>query len=68
MHGEALSRGRIQSLDGLRAVSITAVTVSHYIPRLLPLSEGRLVARLGEPGVNVFFVISGFLITSLMLR
>ena len=46
-------------VDGLRAVAILGVLVYHL--RLLPLSGGYL-------GVDVFFVISGYLITSLIIR
>ena len=65
---ENVGKERIQSLDGLRAISIIAVTVSHYVSRMLPLPSRRLMGPLGSMGVDVFFVISGFLITSLMLR
>ncbi|MFI5089789.1 MAG: acyltransferase family protein [Terriglobales bacterium] len=69
----ATDRARIPSLDGLRAVSISMVLLSHGLgsmpgnwtqrwPRLLGF-----VAN-GNRGVSVFFVISGFLITSLLLR
>ncbi len=61
---------RIPSLDGLRAVSIMMVLYSHSA-----LTDGfpRLVARLitfplGETGVRFFFVISGFLITTLLVK
>ncbi|MFN2375246.1 MAG: acyltransferase family protein [Candidatus Binatia bacterium] len=46
-------------VDGLRAVSILLVVMFHAFPALLPG---------GYLGVDVFFVISGFLITDLMLR
>ena len=61
---------RIRSLDGLRAVSIILVMISHLIGVrgfLVPEAAGR-VFELGELGVRVFFVISGFLITSILLR
>ncbi|MGB7754006.1 MAG: acyltransferase [Candidatus Acidiferrales bacterium] len=58
------------SLDGLRALSIVAVMWLHawwetpYYPRL----EAMPVLRQGFYGVQVFFVVSGFLITTLLLR
>jgi peptidoglycan/LPS O-acetylase OafA/YrhL len=64
------SEGRIESLDGLRAVSITLVIFSHLIGVkgfIVPERVGR-VFELGELGVRVFFVISGFLITSILLK
>jgi peptidoglycan/LPS O-acetylase OafA/YrhL len=61
---------RIASLDGLRAISIGLVLVSHLIGTqyfFVPVRAGRFF-ELGELGVRVFFVISGFLITNLLLR
>jgi peptidoglycan/LPS O-acetylase OafA/YrhL len=61
----------IPSLDGLRAASVAVVIVGHSLAYLhgeanrfpyLQLSE------LGQSGVDVFFVISGFLITYLLLK
>jgi len=61
---------QLPSLNGLRAVSIGIVILDHLLQfnlrlgsnvRLFVLSDGRF-------GVNVFFVISGFLITSLLLE
>ncbi|MDL5488204.1 acyltransferase family protein [Microbacterium wangruii] len=51
---------RHAGLDGLRALAVTLVVVYHLFP-----SWG---LRSGFLGVDVFFVISGFLITSLLLR
>ncbi len=68
--GEAL--GRIPSLDGLRAICVAVVIASHSMksvgrdaPGLLPLFK--LFSSNGL-GVLVFFIISGFLITQLLLR
>lgn len=58
---------RIPSLDGFRALSILLVLFCHS--RLSPGFPAGLadIARLGEVGVTIFFVISGFLITNLLL-
>jgi peptidoglycan/LPS O-acetylase OafA/YrhL len=64
-----LAGGRIPSLDGLRALAILLVIFAHSrFPgdHLLPLRTLR--GRAGFLGVQVFFVLSGFLITTLMLR
>src|ERR1700722_9717491 len=45
-------------IDGVRAVSIIAVVYYHAFPALVPG---------GFVGVDVFFVISGFLITQIIL-
>ncbi len=54
---------RIPSLDGIRAVSISLVLISHYCRDVgwhEPLDFGSL-------GVRIFFVISGYLITGLLI-
>ena len=50
---------RIEGLDGLRALAIVGVLVYHLNASWLPG---------GFLGVDVFFVVSGFLITTLLLR
>lgn len=58
----------IPSLDGLRAVSIALVFLAHVGgTRHAPALLGRF-HNIGNLGVKVFFVISGFLITTLLLR
>ncbi|WP_322410090.1 acyltransferase family protein [Microbacterium invictum] len=50
---------RYAGLDGMRAVAVALVVIYHLFPAMLPG---------GFIGVDVFFVISGFLITNLLLR
>lgn len=61
--------GRITSLDGLRALSIGMVVAGHAAVRRGPAAFGWWLALLGRPelGVDVFFVLSGYLITRLLL-
>ena len=61
---------RIASLDGLRTISIGLVLIGHLAgTRFFPLTQeaGDFFA-LAETGVLIFFVISGFLITTLLLH
>jgi peptidoglycan/LPS O-acetylase OafA/YrhL len=54
---------RVKELDGLRAVAVLAVFLCHFVgPNLVSGLLG-----LGWTGVDLFFVISGFLITSILL-
>src|SRR5258708_39435641 len=53
-----LSRSYIPALDGLRAVAVFLVILSHFGLELVP----------GSHGVMIFFVLSGFLITWLLLK
>jgi peptidoglycan/LPS O-acetylase OafA/YrhL len=54
-----VATGRLAGLDGLRALAILAVLAFHLDPSWLPG---------GFLGVDVFFVVSGFLITTLLVR
>ncbi len=65
-----VTRGRVPCLDGIRAISILLVILQHQMdtrgfssPRFLNWPK-----TWGTTGVNIFFVISGFLITLLLLR
>ena len=63
---------RIASLDGLRAVSILLVLAAHATTQAMRhgfAARGAwLMGDLGCTGVDVFFGISGFVITALLLR
>jgi len=52
------SKPYLAGLDGLRAIAVIAVLVYHLFPSIV---------RGGFIGVDIFFVISGFLITSLLI-
>ena len=53
-----LSNSHIPALDGLRAVAVFLVIISHFGFYMVP----------GAHGVMIFFVLSGFLITWLLLK
>jgi len=57
-HAEARSSTHVDALDGVRAVAVSAVLFFH---------QGLSWAQGGFLGVEAFFVLSGFLITSLLL-
>ena len=64
-----LAGGNIPGLDGLRALSIAAVVLAHASLTWSGTTDhAHPLARLGSIGVDLFFVISGFLITWLLLR
>ena len=66
----------INALDGLRGVAVSMVVLYHFwwaLPKYQhPLSAGitRVLAvfLIGQKGVDLFFVLSGFLITGILLR
>ncbi len=62
---------RLPGLDGLRAIAVSWVILTHLLTsgRIAP-GNGLVqeLARMGSFGVELFFVLSGFLITWLLLR
>ncbi len=61
----ALTSRRIGGLDFLRALAVSLVMLGHAVEGRAGLSEA--VGPLAALGVKVFFVLSGFLITRLLL-
>jgi peptidoglycan/LPS O-acetylase OafA/YrhL len=60
--------GRLRQLDLLRGVAVILVILHHWgmeFPTLLP---ARVTARSGWVGVDLFFVLSGFLVSGLLFR
>lgn len=68
----AMNHSRNLSLDGLRGIAILLVLLYHAIPTLgtkSRIGEGVLwFGHLGWVGVEVFFVLSGYLITGILLK
>ena len=64
-------RGHLPGLDGVRGLAILLVMAVHFVGNATPHTWGeRLATRLGGYGVlgvDLFFVLSGFLITGLLL-
>ncbi len=63
---QARSVGRVPALDGLRGATVIIVFVSH-LEVILPIPRLAVVPG-GTVSLDSFFVLSGFLITALMLR
>ncbi|MCW2682661.1 MAG: Peptidoglycan/LPS O-acetylase OafA/YrhL, contains acyltransferase and SGNH-hydrolase domain [Blastococcus sp.] len=60
-HGDYAGTRRFAVLDGLRAIAILLVFTAHPRGDIWPFLHG-------ASGVTLFFVLSGFLITTLLLR
>lgn len=55
---------RIKEFDGLRAIAIVAVLTTHFVHESTRLTT---FLRLGWAGVDLFFALSGFLITNILI-
>lgn len=65
--------GHIPALDGIRGLAILMVLICHFAPGGQGAKHGiaRIIARIADQGwigVDLFFVLSGFLITGILLR
>jgi peptidoglycan/LPS O-acetylase OafA/YrhL len=60
-HSPGSNSGYMLQLDSLRAIAVTTVVIHHYIP-------DSFIGNLAAFGVRLFFVLSGFLITGILLR
>jgi peptidoglycan/LPS O-acetylase OafA/YrhL len=60
-------RERVSELDGLRGVAILLVLVFHFTPTRGPLQVLEPFLQTGWAGVDLFFVLSGYLITGILL-
>ncbi len=68
----ALESRRVAELDGLRGVAVLLVIVFHYVSSVLPrrgeLSGARAALSWTWSGVDLFFVLSGFLIGGILIE
>lgn len=71
---EPIIRSKIPELDTIRGIAIAMVLIFHgfgltFSPVGLPWYLGRFIefSRIGRTGVQLFFVLSGFLITGILL-
>jgi len=71
---EPRSHPRLHRVDGLRGLAVLLVLVHHFVEQLLPRATGTWQAHLATglglsfSGVDLFFVISGFLIGGILMN
>ncbi|MEZ5942725.1 MAG: acyltransferase [Planctomycetaceae bacterium] len=70
---ESETEGHIPSLDGVRGLAIIMVIGFHLIQGVPCIRQEvpgviRKLSSLGQTGVDLFFVLSGFLITGILLK
>jgi peptidoglycan/LPS O-acetylase OafA/YrhL len=62
--GRARVHSRVEYLDGIRAIAVLAVLMYHATQFHFPVPR----MRGGYIGVDIFFVLSGYVITSVLIR
>jgi peptidoglycan/LPS O-acetylase OafA/YrhL len=62
-YSRSFGQSYVPGLDGLRGVAILMVLLDHLL-----LDTRLAMPTLGSGGVEIFFVLNGFLITALLLR
>ncbi len=67
-----LAKNHLMALDGLRGLAVLMVMVFHYRQHMVPFGPSWLSIPLrflyaGQSGVDLFFVLSGFLITGILV-
>ena len=58
--------GHIRELDGVRAIAVSLVFLNHFAPTL-SFGMLQIIQEVGWVGVDIFLVLSGFLITGILL-
>lgn len=61
-------KGKIEGFDGLRGIAAIAVVLTHLRSFKILGDSGLVPIINGEAGVQLFFVLSGFLITMLLIK
>jgi peptidoglycan/LPS O-acetylase OafA/YrhL len=65
-HNDGVGEGHLPQLDALRCVAVVAVLITHFWQP--PYEEVLRAVNPGFLGVRLFFVLSGYLITGILLR
>ena len=71
---DSIDGKRVRELDGIRGFAILLVLVWHYVQNATPVMPGSWLAycfiplRLTWTGVDLFFVLSGFLIGGILMQ